>query len=91
MKKRIIFFALFFIVCSISHAQVKVVAHRGYWTTQGSTQNSLSSFIKADSIGAFGSEFDVWMTTEGKLVVNHDKKFKGVNMETTPFAEIRTI
>jgi glycerophosphoryl diester phosphodiesterase len=28
------------------------------------------------------------MTTDGKLVVNHYIKFKGVNMETTPFAKI---
>lgn len=76
---------------SASYAQVKIIAHRGYWKTSGSAQNSLSSFIKADSLGVFGSEFDVWMTTDGKLVVNHDKKFKGVDMETTPFAEIRQV
>lgn len=92
MMKRFAFFAVFaFTMCTILHAQVKVIAHRGYWTAPGSAQNSLASLSKADAIGAFGSEFDVWMTTDGKIVVNHDRKFKGVNMEKTPFSEIRKV
>lgn len=75
----------------ILQAQVQVIAHRGYWKADGSAQNSLASFTKADSIGVFGSEFDVWMTKNGKLVVNHDKTFKGVNMETDSFAKIRKV
>ena len=92
MMKRFAFFTVFTLaMCTMVCAQVKVVAHRGYWTTPGSAQNSIASITKADAIGAFGSEFDVWMTTDGKLVVNHEKSFKGVNMETTPFAEIRKV
>ena len=90
--RRLLFIALVLFLTGFSlHAQVKVIAHRGYWKAPGSAQNSLASFAKADSVGAFGSEFDVWMTTDGKLVVNHDKQFKGVNMETTPFSEIRKV
>lgn len=69
----------------------KVVCHRGFWDTQGSAQNSIAALVKADSIGAFGSEFDVWMTADGELVVNHDKVFKGVDMETSTFEQVRTI
>ena len=76
---------------SALQAQVKIIAHRGYWKTSGSAQNSLTSFAKADSIGVFGSEFDVWMTKDEKLVVNHDKTFKGINMETGLSSEIRKI
>jgi len=72
-------------------AQVKVVAHRGYWKTEGSAQNSLRSLIKADSIRCFGSEFDVWFTADNQLVVDHDKTFKGVNMEESNLKTIRTI
>jgi len=72
-------------------AQTKVICHRGFWLTPGSAQNSLTSFSKADSIGAFGSEFDVWMTANGKLVVNHDRVFKGANMVTSRYSEIRNI
>lgn len=55
-----------------------VVAHRGYWDAPGSAQNSLRSLVKADSVGAYASEFDVWRSTDGVLFVNHDAKFKGV-------------
>jgi len=37
--------------------------------------------VKADSIGCYGSEFDVWLTADNQLVVNHDATFKGVNMQ----------
>lgn len=69
----------------------KVICHRGFWDTPGSAQNSIAALLKADSIGAFGSEFDVWMTADGELVVNHDKVYKGVNMETSTFEQVRAI
>ncbi len=69
----------------------KVVAHRGFWKTDNSAQNTLTSFIKADSIGCYGSEIDVWLTVDDHLVVNHDKIFQGHFMETTPFEELRKI
>ncbi len=72
-------------------AETKVVAHRGFWNTENSDQNTLASFIKADSIEAYGSEIDVWLTTDDHLVVNHDKNFHGLFMETAPFEELRKI
>lgn len=72
-------------------AKTKVVAHRGFWNTENSAQNTLASFAKADSIGCFGSEIDVWLTTDDHLIVNHDKNFQGLFMETAPFEQIRSI
>lgn len=72
-------------------AQPRVISHRGYWKTDGSAQNSIRSFTKADSIGAYGSEFDVWMTADGKLLVNHDRAFQGLSMENNTAAELRTL
>jgi len=91
MKQRIIFLALLCLWCLGMGAQVKVVAHRGYWKTEGSAQNSLASLTKADAIGCFGSEFDVWLTGDGKLVVDHDKTYKGANMEEDKLKTIRQI
>lgn len=71
-----------------SAAATKVVAHRGYWKTGGSAQNSIAALVKADSIGCYGSEFDVWLSADGKIVVNHDPTFKGKKMEQTNFAEL---
>ncbi len=71
----------------------RVIAHRGYWTAPGSAQNSLTSFAKADSIGVYGSEFDVWFTANNKLIVNHDRIYKGtkINMEKSTAREIMQI
>ncbi|MCM1150705.1 MAG: glycerophosphodiester phosphodiesterase [Alistipes sp.] len=70
-----------------------VIAHRGYWTAPGSAQNSLAAFAKADSIGVFGAEFDVWLTADDGLIVNHDRVFRGtdIDMERSTLAEITAI
>lgn len=89
----------FFAFCLLSgmmclaglQAQVRIVAHRGHWKPEGSAQNSLASLTKADSIGCFASEFDVWYTADGELVVDHDKTFKGVNMEESDSKTIRQV
>ena len=59
----------------------RVIAHRGFWKIAGSAQNSLASLVKADSIRCYGSELDVWLTADNRLVVNHDDTFKGVHIE----------
>ncbi|OUQ54797.1 glycerophosphodiester phosphodiesterase [Alistipes sp. An116] len=65
----------------VAATQPKVIAHRGYWTLPGSAQNSLASFSKADSVGVFGSEIDVWLTSDNRLIVNHDRVFKGTDID----------
>lgn len=68
--------------CGTMQAQnAQVIAHRGFWKTAGSAQNSIAALVKADSIGCYASEFDVWLTTDNQLVVNHDNTFKGVTMQ----------
>lgn len=77
-------FAFLFIVFAYavqSLAQPKVIAHRGYWSTKGSAQNSITGLIKADKINCYGSEFDVWITADDQLVVNHDPTYNKVNLQ----------
>ena len=79
--KKIIFTALTtFMITTMANAQ-KIIAHRGYWKTAGSAQNSITSLQKADSIHCYGSEFDVWLAKDNKLVVNHDPVYKMKYME----------
>lgn len=59
-------------ICFAMHAQPKVIAHRGYWKSEGSAQNSIRSLLKADSINVYGSEVDIWLSADGIPVVNHD-------------------
>ena len=72
-------------------AQTQVIAHRGYWKTDGSAQNSIAALLKADSIGCYGSEFDVWLTADDKLVVNHDPIFKLKSMERSTAATLTSL
>lgn len=81
-KNIILASALILAACSTMQAQeTQVIAHRGYWHTDGSAQNSIAALVKADSINCYGSEFDVWLTADNQLVVNHDETFKGVTMQ----------
>lgn len=93
MTKKIIFTAALLLAGGAVIAQPKVIAHRGYWTAPESAQNSLASFTKADAIGVYGSEIDVWLTADNKLIVNHDRKYKGtdVDMEKSTAKEITAI
>ena len=70
------------VFCGYMQAQhTQVIAHRGFWDVDGSAQNSVASLVKADSIACYGSEFDVWLTSDKRLVVNHDDAFKGVVLQ----------
>jgi glycerophosphoryl diester phosphodiesterase len=89
MRSRILI--LLMILCASVNAQTKVIAHRGFWNTKGSAQNSLRSLTKADSIGCFGSEFDIWITTDGKVMVNHDGVYDGKVIETSKYSELKDL
>ncbi len=67
----------------------RVVAHRGYWDTEGSAQNSIASLIKADEIGVWGCEFDVWQTADGVMVLNHDGIINGISIQDAKYSEIK--
>ena len=91
--KKLIFSAALLLAGGAVAAQPKVIAHRGYWTAPESAQNSLASFTKADAVGVYGSEIDVWLTADNKLIVNHDRKYKGtdIDMEKSTAKEITAI
>ena len=75
--------------CSEKPAEPQVVAHRGYWKTEGSAQNSIASILNAGRIGAYGSEFDVNLTCDGALVVNHDFTYHGFKIYENTLADLR--
>lgn len=59
-------------VCIHLQAQTQIIAHRGFWKTEGSAQNSLTALTKANEIKAYGSEMDIWLSSDGIPVVFHD-------------------
>ncbi len=72
-------------------AQTKVIAHRGYWDCEGSAQNSIASLQKAQELHIYGAEFDVWMTSDGVLIVNHDATIEGMRIDDTPYEKLKDI
>lgn len=67
----------------------QVIAHRGYWNTEGSAQNSISSLKNSYRIGVYGSEFDVHITRDGVVVVFHDDDIDGIKIENAQYADIK--
>lgn len=45
----------------------------------------LTALVAAHSIDAYGSEFDVSITTDGKIMVNHDPTIQGISIENNPY------
>ncbi|MDH6534869.1 glycerophosphodiester phosphodiesterase [Parabacteroides sp. 52] len=91
MKKTILLLLLFSIYLSHGKAQTQAIAHRGFWKTEGSAQNTLAALQKAHEIGIYGSEFDVWLTADGVPVVNHDDSIPGFNVQKSTLAQLRTV
>lgn len=81
--------------CSVASLQAQsgtqIVAHRGYWKTEGSAQNSIASLEKAIEIGCRGSEIDLILTTDGVLVLHHDDAIAGKRVDASTYAEIKDV
>lgn len=69
----------------------QVIAHRGAWKQSGTSENSITSLQNAVKLGCMGSEFDVHMSTDSVLFVNHDGTIQGLAIEKTPAAELAKI
>ena len=90
--KRTLISAIALLACIIGmQAQTQVIAHRGFWKTEGSAQNSITALEKAAEEKLYGSEFDVQVTLDGKLIVNHDAKFQGFIIAETPYKQLKKI
>lgn len=70
-------------------AQTQVIAHRGYWKAEGSAQNSLASLRKAAEAKVYGAEFDVQMTADGIVVVNHDNTIGSTAISRATYEQIK--
>lgn len=66
----------------------QVIAHRGAWKVDGLPQNSIASLQRAVELGCAGSEFDVHLTKDDVLVVNHDQDYYGIDIATATYAEL---
>ena len=66
----------------------RVIAHRGAWKNTGATENSIAALQFAIAMGCQGSEFDVHLSADSVLVVNHDPTIQGKTIHTSTAAEL---
>ena len=80
--------------------KTKVIAHRGFHTPgtitlQKVTENSLEALIRAQELGIYGAEFDVWITTDDVVVVNHNASIptdpKAQRIDTHTYDDIKDV
>jgi len=65
-----------------------VIAHRGAWKESSLPENSIASLKQAIQLGCHGSEFDVHLTKDDSLVVNHDDDFYGTAIASATYKEL---
>ncbi|GHT51096.1 glycerophosphoryl diester phosphodiesterase [Bacteroidia bacterium] len=82
---------MLFAISSYGSVNTQIIAHRGFWDKLGSAQNSVSSLRNAIDFGAYGSELDVHLTRDGYVVLNHDDKYQGVNIQEATYAELSAL
>ena len=72
--------------CSMKDDGVAITAHRGFWNSEagGHSENSLAALRAAQDERFWGSEFDVHLTADSVVVVNHDATFHGRKIHTSP-------
>jgi glycerophosphoryl diester phosphodiesterase len=63
-----------------------VVAHRGAWKQQNLPENSIAALKHAIVLKCAGSEFDVRMTKDDVLIVNHDADYHDLTIEDYNYA-----
>lgn len=88
MKKIIVTIASFCMLQQMKAQDTKIIAHRGAWKEFNLPENSIAALQKAIELKAFGSEFDVRRTLDGKLVVNHDPTHFGDTIELKTYATL---
>ena len=73
----------------------EIVAHRGFHPLDSIPENSRASLAASMERGFYGSEFDIWLTKDDSIVVNHDKSFRTDPLERvikdTPYADFSSV
>jgi beta-glucanase (GH16 family) len=65
-----------------------VLAHRGAFKKNNFPENSIASLKEAIRLKCTGSEFDVRMTADDSLIINHDPNYNRLPIEKTNYADL---
>ncbi|KEY19241.1 glycerophosphodiester phosphodiesterase [Kaistella antarctica] len=82
------FCCFLFQMCTMQ-VKPQLIAHRGYWQTNPPTvQNSIQALDNAQNLKIYGTEFDVQMSKDGVLIINHDEHHFDMGISETNFEEL---
>ncbi len=70
--------------------KIAVAAHRGFWKCEEArmSQNSIASLSGAIDNGFWGSECDIYLTSDDEIIVNHDNRIDGLKIVDHTYAEL---
>src|SRR5687768_10559476 len=99
MKLNLLYVLFIFIVaCSpskhlvqVEFADNPVIAHRGAFKKNNLPENSIAALKEAIRLRCTGSEFDVRMTLDDTLIINHDPHYNGLEIEKTNYKDLSKI
>ena len=89
-KQHVLLLLAAFLLGGHSLQAQKICAHRGFWKCEeaGNTQNSIASLRAAQQNGFWGSEFDVHLTADDIVVVNHDPSLNGISIRKNTYKRL---
>lgn len=69
------------------NGKTAIAAHRGFWKNADAvdSQNSIASLSLAQKNHFWGSECDIHLTSDGKIIVNHDPEIDGLKISQNTF------
>lgn len=68
-----------------------VVAHRGAFKKAGLPENSIAALREAIRLGCAGSEFDIRLSADDTLLINHDAHYRGMDIEKTNYKDLSAV
>lgn len=83
--------AIVALTASCASQKIAITAHRGYWNCEeaGYAENSIKALEAAQNKRLWGSEFDVHMTSDLVLLVNHNDDIDGMCIWDHNYADFK--
>lgn len=74
-----------------AQGNIRIGAHRGFWTCDeaGRTENSVASLKAAQDHDIWGSEFDIHITSDDRIVVHHDASIEGQDIQKSKYKNFK--
>ncbi|MGB8191907.1 MAG: glycerophosphodiester phosphodiesterase family protein [Chitinophagaceae bacterium] len=96
MKATICFLLILHISCTVTKksatgiqfAANSVIAHRGAFKQNNFPENSIAALREAIRLNCTGSEFDVRMTADDSLIINHDPHYQQLEIEKSTYQQL---